>query len=60
MTEAPDKRAVKSDQLTYGPFEDVAPLEDGGELRIHYVRAGFHFSVGLARAFVWLLQAHVR
>ncbi|CAM9567407.1 unnamed protein product, partial [Hapterophycus canaliculatus] len=37
MTEAPGKRAVKSDQLTYGPFEDVPPLEDGGELRIHYV-----------------------
>ncbi|CAN0000824.1 unnamed protein product [Ectocarpus sp. 6 AP-2014] len=37
MTEAPSKRSVKSDQVTYGPFEDVPPFADGGELRIHYV-----------------------
>lgn len=39
MTEAPSKRSVKSDQVTYGPFEDVPPFADGGELRIHYVSA---------------------
>eukprot|EP00903_Cladosiphon_okamuranus_P016026 g14798.t1 len=37
MTEATGKRAVKGEQVTYGTFEDVAPLADGGELRLHYV-----------------------
>lgn len=37
MTEAPGKRAVKEEQVTYGTFEDVPPLADGGELRLHYV-----------------------
>ena len=42
MTEAPGKRSVKSSEVTYGTFENVQPLDDGGELRLHYVsiRAG--------------------
>lgn len=31
------KRAVKGDQISYGPFEDVKPFDDGGQLRVHYV-----------------------
>ncbi|CAM9540554.1 unnamed protein product [Ascophyllum nodosum] len=38
MTEvASGKRSTKNDQVTYGPFEDVEPFDDGGELRVHYV-----------------------
>lgn len=37
MTEAPGKRFVKGEQVTYGTFEDVPPLADGGGLRLHYV-----------------------
>lgn len=47
MTEAPGKRTLKGgDQVTYGAFEDVPPLADGGELRVHYVsvaRGGLAF-----------------
>ncbi|CAN0277993.1 unnamed protein product [Pylaiella littoralis] len=37
MTDAPEKRVAKGDMVTYGPFEDVPPLANGGDLRIHYV-----------------------
>lgn len=40
MTDAPEKRTVKGEQVTYGPFEDVPPFSDGGDLRIHYVSVG--------------------
>lgn len=43
MTEAPQKRAVKGEQVTYGTFEDVPPLADGGELRLHYVSVSLGF-----------------
>lgn len=38
MTEVADgKRSINNDQVTYGPFADAKPLDDGGELRVHYV-----------------------
>ena len=37
---ASGKRSTKNDQVTYGPFEDVEPFDDGGELRVHYVSFG--------------------
>lgn len=37
MTEAPGKRAVRSSEVTYGPFENAEPLDDGGRLYVHYV-----------------------
>lgn len=37
MTNAPGKRSVKADQVTYGPFEGVAPFNTGDELRVHYM-----------------------
>lgn len=40
MTEAPGKRSVKADQITYGPFEDVAPSDGGEDMRVHYVSDG--------------------
>ena len=40
MTEMPGKRSVKSSEVTYGPFENAEPLDDGGRLFVHYVSAG--------------------
>lgn len=38
MTDVPQgKRSTKGDQVTYGPFQDVEPFDDGGELKLHYV-----------------------
>ncbi|CAM9411265.1 unnamed protein product [Discosporangium mesarthrocarpum] len=37
FTEVPGLSSVKGDKVFYGPFKDVQPLDEGGDLRIHYV-----------------------